>query len=142
MSSRASMGDIARRAVLAASTAAAANVLIRQLGVALFGAPPDYEHLQWRDFLSTTATVVVAANVVVALCRRWAHRPRRTFVRIAVAVLVLSLAGPVSLLVDGVDAAAVAALALMHFATAAAVLTLLAPAVPEAASPRAGGNAG
>jgi uncharacterized protein DUF6069 len=120
-------GDILRRGGAALLLAMAANALIRIVATEVFGVDSDYEHLAWRDFLSTTAAVVVLAVVTFMLLARFVGDPS-AFTRVAVAVFVLSLLGPLSLLLaedSGADGGIVATLVLMHVATALVVVGLL-----------------
>lgn len=125
---------IARPAVMAVLLACVLNSAIRQVATVLFGVPETYEHLEWRDFLSTTAAAVVLAGLTAAVMQRFAARPQTRFLQLCLGVFVLSLGGPLSLLADGVQGGTVATLATMHVATAAVVIGLLVPAINEGTS--------
>ena len=107
------------RGVVALVVAVALNVLIRLVATTMFDVDAGYEHLAWRDFISTTVGVVVLATLVRVVLMRYGDRGAQIFLRIAVVVFVLSLAGPLPLLAsDGAaDGGIVTTLVLMHVAT-------------------------
>ena len=119
--------DLVRRGILALLAAIASNVLIRVVATKVFDVDAGYEHLEWRDFISTTVGVVVLAVLLRIALARYGPRAPQIFTKAAVAVFVLSLAGPLSL--PWTDAAAdggvVVTLVLMHVATALAVVALM-----------------
>ena len=122
------MPELVARTAVAAVAAVVVNVLVRTLAIALFDIPDAFEHLALRAVIVSTVIGVIAAGLVYALVARFAENPVRTFTIVAVVVLVLSLAAPLSVgLQDppeypGTDAAAVGTLMLMHVLTAAIVI--------------------
>jgi hypothetical protein len=74
-------------------------------------------------FAVMTAMLAVPGIVLAAALRRWAGRPRRTWVRSTVTLTVLSLAAPFVLRTDG---ASVAVLMLTHLVAAAIVIPAVA----------------
>lgn len=75
------------------------------------------------EVLFGTIVPIIAAAVVLAVVARFASRPLRTFSRIAVVVLVVSLGAPFS--IAGAPVVAVATLMLMHVVAAAVGLPVL-----------------
>jgi Family of unknown function (DUF6069) len=118
------------RVAIAAVVAVLVNVVVRALAVALFDIPDAFEHLALRAVIVSTLVGVLAAALVYAVVARRAADPARTFTRIAVVVLILSLAAPLWVgLQDppeypGTDAASVGTLMLMHVLTAAVVIAV------------------
>ena len=119
--------SIVRRGIVALALAVASNVLIRVVATDLFDVDAGYEHLAWRDFISTTAGVVVLAVLLRIALIRYGGRAPEIFTKIAIVVFVLSLAGPASLIAsdDAADGGVGGTLGLMHVATAGAVWWLL-----------------
>ncbi len=75
----------------------------------------------------SAVVVALGAAIVAALVRRAATRPRRTFLLVSGAVLVLSFSGPVGQ-ADSVSAGV--GLSLLHLVVATAVVPVLASALP------------
>ena len=120
------LASIAVATLAAAVVAVVVNVILRTLAVALFDIPqPEFEPLQLRAVVVSTASGVVAAGVVFAIVARFARDPVRVFVIIAAVALVLSLWAPISLgLADppenpGTDAGSIGTLIVMHVVAAA-----------------------
>ncbi len=111
--------------------AAAANALVRAIGIAVFDIPPEFEHLALRAVIVSTLAAVLAAGLVYALIARRAHNPDRTFTIVALVALVLSLLAPLSVgLQDppeypGTDAASVGTLMAMHVVAATITIAAL-----------------
>jgi len=133
------LARIAGATVMAAVAAVIANVLLRAVAVALFDIPqPEFEPLQLRAVVVSTASGVLAGGVVFAIVARLARDPVRVFTIVAAVALVLSLWAPISLgLADppedpGTDAGSVGTLIVMHVVAAA----ILVAAVTAAASGR------
>jgi len=111
------------RVAIAAAVAVVGNVLLRALAIAIFDIPDAFEHLALRAVIVSTLIGVLAAAAVYGLVAARAADPARTFTRIAVVALVVSLAAPLSVTGDeGADAAAIGTLMLMHVLTAAVVI--------------------
>ena len=75
----------------------------------------------------STVVITLAAAAVAALVRRAAASPRRTFLLVSGAVLVLSLSGPIG---QADTVAAGLGLSLLHLVVAAAVVPVLAACLP------------
>ena len=111
--------------------AAAANVLVRAVGIAVFDIPPEFEHLALRAVIVSTLAAVLVAGAVYALIARRARDPDRTFTVVAVVALLVSLAAPLSVgLQDppeypGTDAASVGTLMTMHVVAATITIAAL-----------------
>ena len=125
------MPDLVRRTALAAVLAAAANVLVRAVGIAVFDIPPEFEHLALRAVIVSTLVAVLAAGAVYALIARRARDPDRTFTIVAVVALLLSLLAPLSVGLEdppeypGTDAASVGTLMAMHVVAATITIAAL-----------------
>jgi hypothetical protein len=126
------LARIATATVAAAVAAVLANVLVRAVAVAVLDIPqPEFEPLQLRAVVVSTAGGVIAAGVAFAIVARLAREPVRVFTIVAVVALVLSLWAPISLgLADppenpGTDAGAVGTLIVMHVVAAAIAVTAL-----------------
>jgi uncharacterized membrane protein YhaH (DUF805 family) len=123
--------DLVRRTALAAVAAAAANVLVRAIGIEVFDIPPEFEHLALRAVILSTLAAVLVAGAVYALIARRARDPDRTFTIVALVALLLSLAAPLSVgLQDppeypGTDAASVGTLMAMHVVAATITIAAL-----------------
>jgi 4-amino-4-deoxy-L-arabinose transferase-like glycosyltransferase len=112
---------IATATALAAAAAVMANVLLRALAVAAFDIPqPEFEELNLRPVIVSTAGGVVAAGIVYALIRN-----RRRFLIVAVVALLLSLIAPLTIDDPNADAAAVGTLIAMHVVAAAISVPIL-----------------
>ena len=127
-----SLARIAGATVVAAVAAVLANLLLRAVAVAVFDIPqPEFEPLQVRAVVVSTAGGVVAAGVVFAIVARLARDPVRVFVIVAAVALVLSLWAPISLgLADppenpGTDAGSIGTLIVMHVVAAANAVAAL-----------------
>lgn len=125
------MPDLVRRTALAAVAAAAANVLVRAVAIAVFDIPPEFEHLALRAVVLSTLAGVLAAGLVYALIARRARNPDRTFIVVAVVALLLSLLAPLSIGLEdppeypGTDAASVGTLMAMHVVAATITIAAL-----------------
>jgi hypothetical protein len=96
---RPQIGSSARLAVgagLAFVIAVAADLLLRVLGTALLGVPDRLSVLSFTSIILTTAVAAVAATVALVVLVRSAARPILAFHRLAAAVAVLSLVGPLA----------------------------------------------
>ena len=80
---------------LTAVVAAIANVIVRELGVALGTIPPDLFILQEPGVFGSTLVQVLLGAAVFALIARFARRPVHTWRIVAVAALLLSLTNPI-----------------------------------------------
>ncbi|HEV7658160.1 MAG TPA: DUF6069 family protein [Mycobacteriales bacterium] len=108
-------------AVAAAAVATVAIALVaRAAGVGFVSAG---EAIPPAGFAVMTAMLALPGLVLAAALRRWAARPRRTFVRIAVTLTVLSLAAPFVL---RTDAASVVVLMVTHVVAAAIIVPAVA----------------
>ncbi len=111
--------------------AAAANVLVRAVAIAVFDIPSEFEHLALRAVILSTLAAVLAAGVVYALIARRARDPDRTFTIVALVALLLSLAAPLTVgLQDppeypGTDATSVGTLMAMHVVAATITIAAL-----------------
>jgi hypothetical protein len=74
----------------------------------------------------------VAGTVLAAACRRWARRPRATFVAVATIGLIASFALPVT---SDASTATKVVLSLSHVVVAAIIVPALALAVPRRRAP-------
>lgn len=124
---------LVRAGALAAFAAAIANLALFAAARGIFGlelevaVAPDSELLAPLAAIKIiTASVVPAlvATALLALIARFVARPMRVFVPLAVVVLVLSMAGPTSIPVDGPGTTLV--LGLMHVVAAVATVGVLA----------------
>ena len=127
-----SLARIAGATVVATVAAVLANLLLRAVAVAVLDIPqPEFEPLQVRAVVVSTAGGVIAAGVVFAIVARLARDPVRVFVIVAAVALVLSLWAPISLgLADppedpGTDAGSIGTLIVMHVVAAAIAVTAL-----------------
>ena len=112
---------IATATLLAAVAAVIANVLLRALAVAAFDIPqPEFEELNLRPVVLSTAGGVIAAGIVYALIRN-----TRRFLIVAAAALLLSLIAPLTIDDPDADAAAVGTLIAMHVVAAAISVPIL-----------------
>lgn len=86
-----------------------------------------YEHLAYTPVTLWTTVGVVGATVVYGLLHRWSETPDRTFVRVAIAVLLLSFVPDGALLVfdEAATVGAVTALAILHIPPAAVCIAVL-----------------
>jgi hypothetical protein len=126
------LARIAGATVVAAVVAVVANLLLRAVAVAVFDIPqPEFEPLQVRAVVTSTAGGVIAAGVVFAVVARFARDPVRVFVIVAAVALVLSLWAPISLGIadppenPGTDAGSIGTLIVMHVVAAAIAVTAL-----------------
>lgn len=110
--------------LVAVAVAAVATVAVALVaGAAGVGFVSQGEAIPAAGFGVLTAMLAVPALVLAAALRRWAARPRRTWVRTTVTLTVLSLAAPFFL---HTDAASVAVLMLAHVVAAAIVIPAVA----------------
>lgn len=110
--------------LVAVAAAAAATVVVALVaGAAGVGFVNQGEAIPAAGFAVMTAILAVPALLLAAGLRRWAARPRRTWVRGTVTLTVLSLAAPFVL---RTDAASVAVLMLAHVVAAAIVIPAIA----------------
>jgi Family of unknown function (DUF6069) len=106
---------------IAVVIAVIANVLLRALAVAIFDIPqPEFEELNLRPVILSTAGGVVAAGIVYAFIRR-----TRPFLIVAAAALVLSLIAPLTIDDPNADTEAVGTLIAMHVVAAAISVPIL-----------------
>ena len=121
------IGRIPRAAAITAAVAVVVNVIIRAIGVGSLDVSSDFDPLASIGATIISSLVgVVGGAVVLWLLARSTARPLRNFWFVAGAVLLLSLAGPLSLGSEpGGDATSVTVLIAMHVATAAIVLGVL-----------------
>jgi uncharacterized membrane protein len=107
---------------LAIVTSAAANEIVRRLAVAVLAPSPQFVPLTPPAVLFWTVVGIAGATVVFAVVVRYAVRPVRTFVRIALVALVLSWVPDLWLLaarLPGTTVAGVGVLMFMHVVAAA-----------------------
>jgi hypothetical protein len=131
------LARIAGATAVAAVAAVVANVLLRAVAVAVLDIPqPEFEPLQLRAVVTSTAGGVIAAGVVFAIVARLARDPVHVFTIVAAVALVLSLWAPISLGIadppenPGTDAGSIGTLIVMHVVAAAiAVAALIAAAM-------------
>jgi hypothetical protein len=110
--------------LVAVAAAAAATVVVALVaGAAGVDFVSQGKAIPPAGFAVMTAMLAVPALVLAAGLRRWAARPRRTWVRTTVTLTVLSLAAPFVL---HTDAASVAVLMLAHLVAAAVVIPAIA----------------
>jgi hypothetical protein len=115
--------------LIAAVVAAAADFAIQELARRAFSVPPAFEPFNGTVVPYTVGGVILAAIALVVV-RRFARDPRRTYLWLSIAALVLSWIPDLALLVihePGASVPAVGALMLMHAVAAALVLVLLLP---------------
>ncbi|WP_201287818.1 DUF6069 family protein [Salinirussus salinus] len=117
---------LASRAAVAAVLAGAVNAAL-VAGATAAGVGEGFRAVSYPPVLFLTVVGVVGATLVYALLLRRSRAPRRTFVRVAAAVLVLSFLPDLALL--ALDPAAtvggVVVLMLMHVVVAAASVGVL-----------------
>jgi hypothetical protein len=110
--------------LVAVAVAAAATVAVALVAHAAgVGFVSQGEAIPPAGFAVLTAMLALPALLLAAGLRRWAARPRRTWVRTTVTLTVLSLAAPFIL---HTDAASVAVLMLAHVVAAAVVVPAIA----------------
>jgi hypothetical protein len=130
---RAGAGRIAIGVVAAALVAAAVNAVIALLATAA-GASEDFAPLQPSAYVFLTAVGVLAGAAGWAAVRRWARRPAAVLRRLVPAVVAVSLLPDLALLFTDLQpnttGLGVAALMLMHVATAAVAVPIFARALP------------
>jgi len=123
---------LAAGSALSAGIAIVANVLIRAIFLAAFDISDDFDPLASVAMIFPATIIGVGlAALVFALIIRMRSQPVRDFQIVALAALALSalpIIGEWSSN-DAAGGAAISALALMHIATAAAVLVVLVPFV-------------
>jgi hypothetical protein len=114
---------------VAAAIAAAADLAIQEVTRRVFSVPPSFEPFNGTVVPYTVGGVILAA-IALLVVRRVATDPRRTYLWLSGAALVLSWIPDLALLVidePGASVPAVAALMVMHAVAAAVVLALLLP---------------
>jgi hypothetical protein len=119
---------------IAAVIAAAADLGIQELARRAFSVSPAFEPFNGTVVPYTVGGVVLAA-IALLVVRRLARDPRRTYLWLSIAALVLSWIPDLALLVinePGASVPAVAALMLMHAVAAAVVLAVLLPSATDA----------
>ena len=112
---------------IAALLATPLNLAIEAVTRQAFAVSPDFPPFQ-GSVVPYTAAGVILAGVVYAVVRRFARDPDRLYVRLAIAVLVISWIPDVALLFinePGATVPAVASLMVMHTVAAVTVVTLL-----------------
>lgn len=119
-------------AVAGAVAAAAVFGLSRASGAELAVTSPGFDGTGQVGGITLPMAIAVAlAGGVAAGIAAWAatrmSRPRATFLIVSSLVLLASISGPIQAAQEGSTAAW---LIIMHFAVAAAVLTVLAPTLP------------
>ncbi|WP_204005818.1 DUF6069 family protein [Virgisporangium aurantiacum] len=110
----------------AAAVAAVAVTAVAALATAVgvdFELPDGGESIPLLGFTQLTFTFSVVGVLVALAIRRWAPRPARAWVRIAVALTALSLVPP---FLVGANAATVCTLVLAHLVAAAIVIPVIA----------------
>ena len=121
---------IASSAVITAAIALPVNLALAIGSAGVLDIPDGYDPLAVPSVVAATLAGVVAAAFLLAVLQHRARRPRRTFGFLVAVGAVLSLGGPLSLLLESTPypqatAGVVALTALLHLTTAAAVLVLL-----------------
>lgn len=93
----------------------------------------SYEHLAYPPVTVWTTVGVVGATIVYGLLHRWSDTPDRTFVRVAIAVLLLSFIPDGALLVydEAATVGAVTVLAILHIPPAVACIAALTGRIPK-----------
>lgn len=123
---RPSTARLAFATILAGALSLATNLAIARVGQDILGVSEAFQPYQSIPALTISA-VVLGAVLFWVLSNRAKH-PRRTFIRIALAVLLLSVLPDGGLLVGsapGATVRAVGSLMAMHVATALIVVSLL-----------------
>lgn len=130
---RTSAGRIAGGVAGAAVVAVAVNALISVLAVAA-GASDQFRPLFASSYISLTVIGVLAGAAGWAAVRRWSRRPAAVLRGLVAAVVVVSLVPDVALLFTDMQpnttGLGVAALILMHLATATVAVAIFARALP------------
>lgn len=112
--------------VVAASVAA--NAVVREVALRIFGVSPAFHHLMWGHLISVTVIAVSGAVIVFAAVARYAPCPIRLYWRLAGVVLVLSLLPDVAMIFEagtGHSLTAVGSLMVMHGVDAAICVGML-----------------
>ena len=129
------MRRLPRAAALAAAAASAANLVVYGLAAALWGVPGAYAPVfNPVAVVVSSVAAVAAAAVGLAVLARLTHRALPIFVAAAVALTLLSLAGPVQALtgtMPGLPAAtpATAATMLVQHLVTGGIIAVLLPAL-------------
>ncbi|MFD1513868.1 DUF6069 family protein [Halomarina rubra] len=115
--------DLASRGVAAILFAIVAVALGRGVAGALLGVPDGFDPLSWPSLVGVATLAGVCGSVAFTVLARTTARPERWFVRVAVAVLVLSfvplaVVGPT---IPGATTELLAVLGAMHVAVAVGV---------------------
>lgn len=118
--------ELLGRGVLAVVGAVALNWIVLTL-VLVADAVAAYEHLEYGPVTTLTVLGSVGAVVAYAVVDRLSRRPDRTFLGLAVVVLLLSFVPDIGLLLtdDAATVGAVAVLMVMHVTTAAVCVAVL-----------------
>jgi hypothetical protein len=114
----------------AAAAAAVAVTVVAALAMAAgvdFELPDGGESIPLFAFAQLTIVFSVVGILVALALRRWASRPARAWVRVAVALTALSLVPP---FLVGANAATVCSLVLAHVTAAAIVIPVLTRRLP------------
>jgi hypothetical protein len=118
-----------RAGVTAAALAVIVNAIVRTITGSAFNISPEFRPFTWPQFTLFTVIGVLGATLLYAYLLRRAERPRETFRKIAIAVLLVSFLPDVGLLVTqavpGMSMPAFVALIIMHITTAAISIRLL-----------------
>jgi hypothetical protein len=115
-----------------AAAAAGAAVVTAVAAIAMavgvdFDVPDGGESIPLAAFTQMTLIFSVVGILVALAIRRWASRPARTWVRVAVVITALSLVPP---LLVGANLATECALVLVHLIAAAIVIPVIARRLP------------
>ena len=91
-------GRLMRGSVIAIVGAAAGNLIVRAVAIALGALPPDYQPLGVGSILGISAVGVAGAVGVLLILARFTQRPIRLFKIIAAVVVAISVVGHLLLL--------------------------------------------
>jgi len=108
----------------------AADALLVATGEAVFPSTKDFVHFQFSDYGKLTVVGVVIACVGWPVVTRLSSRPRRLFLRLAVAVTVVLLLPDVVIWARGEPARGVLVLMTMHLAIAVVTYNALVRIAP------------
>ena len=92
---RVAMGRIWWVGLLAIVASSIANVIVREIGVALGTIPLEIPNFEVPGVVISTVIQVGLGVIVFALIARFARRPIRTFTIVAIAALLLSFLNPI-----------------------------------------------
>ena len=125
-----SVSRITAYGLLAVVLAGLVNGVVRVLALTVFDVPNVFA-LWWEPVLIASAVGAIGATIVYVLLTRVSGRPNRAFTIVAVLVLVLSFAGPLSALLSPPPELAdapwtvFATLVAMHVAAAVTIISVL-----------------